>query len=65
MIMANPPKMIRGFEGATEKACIEASPRWQGWGVRGHALVVDPGWWLAPKKGKQNTAFKLTPTPCC
>lgn len=29
-----------------------------------HLLWTQAAGW-APKKGRQNAAFKLTPTPCC
>lgn len=64
--MANPPKKTRGFEGATEKACIEASSaRWRGWGEcrGGHALVVDPGCWLGSEGGEAEHGFQADPHP--
>lgn len=67
-VMANPPKKIRGFEGAVEKAHAQR-PVQGGGGSGGGAGGMHLSWtqaagW-APKKGRQNTASKLTPTPCC
>lgn len=64
-IMVNPPKKTKGFESATEKTCREASAWCRGEGARGMHLswTQAAGW--APKKGRQNVAFKLTPAPCC
>lgn len=52
----------KGFENAIEKTCREASPQSGGEGAWGMHLWTQAAGW-APKKGRQNVAFKLTPLP--
>lgn len=61
--VVNPSMKTKVFENAIEKTCIEASPQSGGEGAWGmHLLWTQAAGW-APKKGRQNMAFKLTPLP--